>query len=316
MTLLNRGRTRPELFPEAERLVGDRDGDLSALAGRSFDAAFDFSAYFPRQVEETASRLAGAVRHYTFLSSCSVYADHSTPGTDESAPVAELSEPGSENLERDYGALKALCEETAERLLPGHVLSVRAGLIVGPHDPTNRFTYWVTRLAEGGRVLAPEPRGQPVQLVDARDLAAWMLSMAETGETGVYNATGPAEELTIGATLETIRAAVGSDAELVWAGERFLVDAGVEPWSDLPLWLAPGADPSFAGFLAVDAGRAIATGLRFRPLADTARDTLAWARSGEAAGEKFGVQQAPAGLDGARERELLEGLRSARVPPR
>ena len=208
MTLLNRGRTRPELFPEAERLIGDRDGDLSALAGRSFDAAFDFSAYFPRQVEATASRLAGAAGHYTFLSSCSVYADHSTPGTDESAPVAELSEPGSENLERDYGALKALCEQTAERLLPGQVLSVRAGLIVGPHDPTNRFTYWVTRLAEGGRVLAPEPREQPVQLVDARDLAAWMLTMAETGETGVYNAAGPADELTLGATLETIRAAV------------------------------------------------------------------------------------------------------------
>jgi 2'-hydroxyisoflavone reductase len=297
-------------------LIGDRDGDLSALAGRDFDAAFDFCAYFPRQVEATASRLAGAVGHYTFISSCSVYADHSARGTDESAPVAELSEPGSENLEGDYGALKALCEETAERLLPGHVLSVRAGLIVGPHDPTNRFTYWVTRLADGGRVLAPEPREQPVQLVDARDLAAWMLTMAETGETGVYNAAGPAEELTLGATLETICAAVRPDAELVWAGERFLVDAGVEPWTDLPLWLAPGADPSLAGFLAVDASRSIAAGLRFRPLADTARDTLAWARSGEAAGEKFGAQQAPAGLDRAREGQLLDSWRSARVPPR
>jgi 2'-hydroxyisoflavone reductase len=310
-TILNRGRHGPGLFPEAERLVGDRDGDLSALAGREWDAVVDTSGYFPRQVRASAGALAGRVGHYAFVSTGSVYRDHSRVGTTEEAPVHRPAPDAPEELgsPEAYGGFKALCEEAAEAALPGQVLSVRAGLIVGPHDPTNRFTYWVTRLARGGAVLAPEPREQPVQLVHARDLAEWMLAAADRGVTGVLNATGPAEPLTLGETLERIRAAVAGDAELVWAGERFLVDAGVEPFQELPLWLAPGVDPDWAGFFGLDVSRALAAGLRFRPLEETARDTLAWAQAETPGAKDVGVPMAPAGLDPARERELLAAWR-------
>jgi 2'-hydroxyisoflavone reductase len=311
VTLLNRGRHGPDLYPEAERLVGDRDGDLSALAGREWDAVVDTSGYFPRQVRATAKALAGRVDHYTFVSTGSVYVDHSRVGTTEDAPVHRPAPDAEEELgsPEAYGGFKALSEEAAEDVLPGRVLSVRAGVIVGPYDPTNRFTYWVTRLARGGDVLAPEPRDQPVQLVHARDLADWMLSAAGRGVTGVLNATGPAEALTLGRTLERLQTAVGPEARLVWTDERFLVDAGVEPFQDLPLWLAPNVDPEWAGFFGLDASRARDAGLRFRPLEDTARDTLAWAREETPGAKDVGVPLAPAGLDPARERELLDAWR-------
>lgn len=312
VTLLNRGRHGPDLYPDVERLVGDRDGDLSALADREWDAVVDTCGYFPRQVRAAADALAGRVGHYTFVSTGSVYVDHSTVGTTEDAPVHRPAPDAPEELgsPEAYGGFKALSEEVAGAALPGRVLSVRAGLIVGPYDPTNRFTYWVTRLAHGGDVLAPEPRSQPVQLVDARDLADWLLDAAERGVTGILNATGPAEPLTLGETLERIRAGIGSAAELVWADERFVVDAGVEPFQELPLWLAPTVDPDWAGFFGLDVSRALAAGLRFRPLEETARDTLAWAESAPPPGEKdVGVAMAPAGLDPARERELLDAWR-------
>jgi 2'-hydroxyisoflavone reductase len=312
VTLLNRGRHGVELYPEAERLVGDRDGDLSALAGREWDAVVDTCGYFPRQIRASAEALAGRVRHYTFVSTGSVYVDHSTVGTTEEAPVHRPEPEAPEELgsPEAYGGFKALSEEAAEAALPGRVLSVRAGLIVGPYDPTNRFTYWVTRLARGGEVLAPEPRSQPVQFVHARDLADWLLDAADRGVSGVLNATGPAEPLTLGETLERIRAGIGSSAELVWADERFLVDAGVEPFQELPLWLAPTVDPDWAGFFGLEISRARAAGLRFRPLEDTARDTLSWAESAPPPGKKdVGVAMAPAGLDPARERELLDAWR-------
>jgi 2'-hydroxyisoflavone reductase len=246
------------------------------------------------------------------VSSASVYADHSRGGRDETAAVHRPAEDAPEELSSPeaYGGFKARSEEAAEAALPGRVLSVRAGLIVGPHDPTNRFTYWVTRLARGGAVLAPEPRDQPVQLVDVRDLAEWILRSAEGALTGVFNASGPAAPLTLGELLDRIRAGIASDAELVWAGERFLADAGVEPFQDLPLWLAPTVDPDWAGFFGLDTRKAVAAGLRFRPLEDTARATLDWARSEPVPEAKdVGVAMAPAGLDPARERELLDTWR-------
>jgi 2'-hydroxyisoflavone reductase len=312
VTILNRG-VHPDPLPlEVERLVGDRDGDLSALAGRQWDSVVDTSGYFPRQVRATGEALAaGRVGHYTFVSSASVYADHSRAGTGEGAPLNRVPEDAPEKLSTPelYGGWKALSEGAAEEALPGRVLTVRAGLIVGPYDPTNRFTYWVTRLARGGEALAPEPRSQPVQLVDVRDLAAWILRSAETGVTGVLNATGPTSPLTLGELLERVRDALGGRAELVWADERFLVDAGVRPFTDLPLWLAPNVDPDRAGFLALDISRALAAGLRFRPLEETALDTLAWAGRQARPAKDVGVPMAPAGLTPERERELLAAWR-------
>jgi 2'-hydroxyisoflavone reductase len=296
VTLFNRGWTAPELHPDVAHLWGDRGGDLSALEGRTWDAVVDTSARVPRWVRTAATLLADSVDHYTFVSSGSVYRDTSRAGVGETAAVHTIPDESVEEITdgETYGALKALCEREAAVAMGGRALSVRAGLIVGPHDPTGRFTYWVHRIARGGEVLAPEPRDQPVQFVDARDLAAWMLDMAERRETGVFNATGPASPLTMEALLEAVVAATGSDARLVWTAERFLLDAGVEPWSELPLWLAPSANENERYFLAVDVSKAIAAGLRFRPLEATIRDTLAGART-----------TADAGLDPRRERELL-----------
>jgi 2'-hydroxyisoflavone reductase len=273
VTLFHRGRTARGLYPAAEEVLGDRDGGLDVLQGRTWDAIVDTSGFVPRLVGDSARLDAG---HYTFVSSGSVYADHSRPGIDEDAPLATLDDPSSEDVASYYGELKALCEAEVANAFPQRAAIVRSGLIVGPYDPTNRFTYWVTRIAEGGRVLAPEPRDQPVQVIDGRDLAGWMLDLAQRRTAGTFNAVGdplPMEDL-----LEAIRAATGSDADLVWLPEQRLLDAAVEPWEELPLWLAPAADPQHAEFLNVSNERAVAAGLRLRPLAETISATLEWAR--------------------------------------
>lgn len=319
VSLFTRGRHGAELFPAAERLVGDRDGDLSALEGKRWDAVVDTSGYVPRVVGASVELLAGAVEHYTFVSSVSVYADTSAPGVDESAAVARVPDERTEDVGAHYGALKALCERSVARAMPGRCLTVRPGLIVGPHDPTGRFTYWVRRVARGGTVLAPAPPEQPVQLIDARDLAEWIVRMAEDRVTGVYNAVGPAETLDLDALLEECRTATGSDARFTWVDERFLLDHGVAPWSDLPLWLAVESNRDLRGFLAVDARRAMAAGLCLRPLGQTIRNTLAWTESRRAQasdGAEPDGTGAPAGLSPDRERELLAAwTRSGRTSP-
>jgi 2'-hydroxyisoflavone reductase len=301
VTLFNRGRTNPDLYPQVERIRGDRDGDLSALRGRSWDTVVDTSARIPRWVRDSTRLLADFVEHYTFVSSGSVYADTSLPGFDENAPVHTLADETVEEIAdaETYGALKVLCERAAEEVMPGRVLSVRAGLIVGPFDPTGRFTYWVHRIARGGDVLAPEPRDQPVQFVHARDLADWILAMGERREAGVFNATGPEEPLAMGDLLDECDAATKAGARLVWVDEGFLVDSGVEAWSDLPLWLAPGRNPQEANFLAMDVSKALAMGLHFRPLSETIAATLTGADP-----------TSEAGLPAAREAELLEAWKA------
>jgi 2'-hydroxyisoflavone reductase len=296
VTLFNRGHTNPALYPDVERLRGDRDGDLRALAGRRWDAAIDTSADLPRWVRASAGLLAERVDHYTFVSSCSVYADTSRPGVDETAPVQALADETVEPIvdAATYGALKALCEREAEGAFAGRALVARPGLIVGPHDDSGRFTYWVHRIAGGGDVLAPEPRSQPVQLIDARDLAEWTVEMAEARATGVYNATGPTVPITIEELLRAIVDATSSDARLVWVGEDFLVREGVEPWTHLPLWLAPETYPELAGFLSVDVSRAVGAGLRFRALAETIGATL-----------EHATPTRDAGLSAKREADLL-----------
>jgi 2'-hydroxyisoflavone reductase len=298
VTLFNRGQRNPELFPQLERLRGDRDGQLEALHNRRWDAVLDPSGYLPRVVRASAELLADAVEHYTFISSISVYAGYPRRGMDETAPLGTLDDPTVEEITGEsYGPLKALCEQAVESALPGRALIVRPGLIVGPHDPTNRFTYWVDRVARGGDVLVPNVPELDVQIIDVRDLAKWTVRMVEQRQTGSYNATGPAEPLTFGEMLETCKRVSGSDARWIWVDENFLIEQGVEQWSDLPLWIR--ADPDMAGFLAINIDRALAADLKLRPLADTVADTLAWSRAQPADAERR------AGLSPEREAELL-----------
>jgi 2'-hydroxyisoflavone reductase len=275
VTIFTRGQTNPELFPEVEHLQGDRDGDLGALTGRTWDGVVDTSGYVPRIVRQSAELLRDAVGRYVFVSSISVYADFSGPIT-EATPVAELEDPDTEEILESYGALKAACERVVEEAYGDRSARVRAGLIVGPYDPTDRFTYWPRRIAAGGDVLGPGEPGAPVQFVDARDLAAWLVRLALGGPGGVFNASGPAEPLTFAELLDRARVAIGSDANVVWTEEQRVLDAGVQPWTELPLWL-PGID--YAGMARADISRAVDAGLRFRPVEETVLDTLAWDRS-------------------------------------
>src|SRR5215210_831807 len=301
-TLFNRGLSEPGLFPEVESIEGDRDVDLSALRGRSWDAVVDTCGYVPRAVRTSAALLADDVDHYTFISSISVYSEDITPGADEEAPVQKLPDPEVEEVTGEtYGGLKALCELVAEEEVPGRVLNVRPGLISGPHDPTDRFTYWPRRISAGGEVLAPDHEGRRVQYIDVRDLASWIVKMSAERLTGTYNATGPDYELRMGRFLEECEAASGAVADLVWVSEDFLQEMGVEPFTELPLWLPR----EHAALLAVDCGKAIAEGLTFRPLDETLRDVLDWDRA-----RKAGREPA-AGLRPEREQDLLDAWHGA-----
>ncbi len=297
VTLFNRGQHNPDLFPEVEKLRGDRDGGLAPLVGRRWDAVIDTCGAFPRVVRQSAELLADAVNTYLFVSTMSVYADLSAPNVDEATPVATMPDETMEEVRGDtYGPLKALCEREVERALPGRALIVRPGLIVGPHDPSNRFTYWVHRVAQGGDVLAPGTPEQPIQfLVDVRDLAEWMVRMCERGAAGVYNAKGPDYRLTMGDLLETCKAESGSDARFVWVDEDFLIEQHAGPWMELPLWLPA----SMNQINSARSDKAWAAGLTFRPIAETVRATLAWDRTLPPDAERR------AGMKPEREAELL-----------
>jgi 2'-hydroxyisoflavone reductase len=275
VTIFTRGQTNPDLFPDVEHLQGDRDGGLSALEGGSWDGVVDTSGYVPRIVRQSAELLRESVGRYVFVSSISVYDDFSQP-IDESAALAQLEDPATEEVMEHYGALKAACEAVITEVYGDRGANVRAGLIVGPYDPTDRFTYWPRRIAAGGEVLGPGDRAAPVQFVDARDLGAWLVKLALGGPGGTFNATGPADSLTFADFLERARTAIGSDANIVWVDEQTVLDAGVEPWSELPLWL-PGTE--YAGMARADTRLALAAGLTFRPLEETVVDTLAWDRT-------------------------------------
>jgi 2'-hydroxyisoflavone reductase len=303
VTLFNRGETNPELFPQAERLRGDRDGDLSALEGREWDAVIDPSGFVPRVLRASAELLRDAVGHYVFVSSISVYREPYEPDFDEDAPVFEV-EPRTEEVLEEYAELKAACERLLAEVLPGSHASVRAGLIVGPHDPTGRFTYWPLRVAQGGDVLAPAPPERRVQFVDARDLGEWLVHVAEERIAGTFNAVRPAEPF--GDLLEVCRQVSGSDARFVWVDESFLLDREVGQWMELPLWLA-GAE---AAFIQADVSRAVTAGLRFRPVAETVADTLAWARESGAPLVAETDRLGAAGMQRGREAELLGAWRA------
>ena len=290
VTLFNRGRTNPELFPDVEKLRGDREGDLSALSGRSWDAVVDTSAYVPQQARASAEALADAAGHYLFISSLSAYADASQP-LDEESPLAELEDgqPDDRLLEdfSNYGALKVLCERAAAEGFGGPTAIVRPGLIVGPHDPTGRFTYWPHRVARGGEVLAPAPAESQVQFIDVRDLGEWVVQLSEQRTEGPLNAAN--RDVTWKTLLETCRKVTGSDAEAVWVDADFLMEQEVGQWMELPMWLYEDA-----GLHATDVSRAVDAGLTFRPLEETVRGTLEQA-------ETTGT----AGLDAEREATLI-----------
>lgn len=315
LTLFNRG-TRDLQWPgEVEQLIGDRNDDLAALRDREWDVCIDNPTTLPVWVRDVGRVLHGKVGQYVFISTISVYAGNATPDADESAPLATYAGKDAmaetiESLRADpgnlYGPLKALSEKEAEQQFPGKATIIRPGLIVGPGDPTDRFTYWPVRLARGGEVLAPGDGSDPVQFIDARDLAEWTIRMAEQRAFGTFNATGPDYPLSTAAMLHGIRATNDAGATLTWVASDFLDAHEVHAWSDLPVWVPAQGDG--AGFARRSIARATAAGLTFRPLADTARDTLAWFR-GQPAERQAKLE---AGLEAAREKELLAAWHATR----
>ncbi len=273
VTLFNRGRTNPDLYHQVEQLHGDRDGGLDVLAGRRWDAVIDTCGYVPRVVRASAKFLSGAVEQYTFISTLSVYAEPIVPGTHEASPVGTLADETVEEITGEtYGPLKVLCERAASVAMDGRALLVRSGLIVGPHDPTDRFTYWPARVARGGEVLAPESPDYGVQFIDVRDLARWTLAATVARLTGPYNVTGPRQPLPLGRLLDAARASSGSDARYTWVDEAFLTAQGVEPFTEMPLWVPA----EYEGFNLFNIDKALAAGLTHRPVEETVADTLAW----------------------------------------
>lgn len=303
VTLFNRGKTNPDLYPEVEKIRGDRTNldDLRILQDRHWDAVLDTCGYYPHIVQLTAQTLAGSVDRYAFISSISVYGEPPTaPHIDEKTSVAQLT---SDNLEaytkESYGNRKALCEQVIEAELPGRTLNIRPGLIVGPYDPSDRFTYWPARLQRGGTVLAPGNPDAPVQIIDVRDLAEWTIGMIEDKQVGVFNATGPEVPLNMGQVLKTCRQVAGTPAEFVWVDDEFLLAQGVTPFTDLPLWI-PG---SASAMMKVSIEKALEVGLTFRPLEEIVNDTLDWDNTRSTNTPRVN------GITSEREAELLEQWR-------
>ena len=301
VTLFNRGQTNPNLFPHIETIVGDREHDIEKLSARTWDAVIDTCGYVPRIVGVSGVGLERSVRRYVFISTLSVHADNREIGIDENYPVGKLKDESIEEITGEtYGPLKALCEKTILDQYSERGLIVRPGLIVGPNDPSDRFTYWPMRIAKGGEVLAPEKPGVPVQIIDVRDLSDFTIKLIEENAAGIYSATGPDYELTLGAMFETCKQTSGSDANIRWASVEFLKQNEVMEWSDMPVWVPDNEEN--AGFSRFDVSKGIKAGMKFRPLEDTVRDTLAWANTRPTSHEWR------AGLQSDREQELLRQL--------
>ncbi len=308
VTVFNRGKSHPGELPEGvEQLIGDRNGQLDALKDRTWDVAIDNPTSVPVWVRDAAQMLQGNVERYVFISTISVYADNSKPN-DETGALAKYEGEDAIKETRDtliasqfklYGPLKALCEAEAEKWFPKKTLIVRPGLIVGPGDQTDRFTYWPVRIDRGGEVMAPGAPADPVQFIDARDLAEWTIRIVENGEAGIYNATGPDKEMGVGQMLDGIRTALNSNANFAWADAEFLEAQKVAPWSDMPVWVPPRGEDG--GLSRTNIKKALAAGLSFRPFDTTARDTLAWFKTLPPERQA----ELKAGLKPEREKEVL-----------
>lgn len=305
VTTFTRGRTNPSLFPHVEKLTGDRDGDHAALRGRSWDAVVDTSSYFPRQTAAAAAVLRDAVDRYVFVSTASVYAEYPPGGATESTPTHVALDDASSVGPESYGPLKVACERVIVTTFGERALVTRPGVLIGPHDPTNRFEYWVQRVAEGGEVLAPGDPARQLQLLDARDLVAWLLSAMERGVTGTFNASGPAEPMSMSDVLDACRQVANADARLTWVSDGFLLERAVRPWADLPLWLPAEAE----GLLLVDSRKAYHEGLRCRSIRETIADLLS---SGPTpATGSSGPSPRTSAISRSREHELLNAWHGA-----
>jgi 2'-hydroxyisoflavone reductase len=308
VTIFNRGKEHIQWPGPVEELLGDRNtGDLKSLEGREWDVCIDNPTTLPFWVRDAGKTLRDRVKHYIFISTISVYADNSMPNADESAALApytgsdamaETLDTLHKNMEL-YGPLKALSEKEAEKQFPGHTTVIRPGLIVGPGDETDRFTYWPVRLSKGGEVLAPGDGSDPVQIIDARDLAEWSIRMAEVRSSGTFNATGPASPMPMRNMLTGVKAAIHADASLEWVSTAFLEAEMVEAWSDMPAWTPASGDT--AGFGQRNIKRALAAGLTFRPLPQTAADTLVWFKEQPVERQ----EKLRAGIKPDREKEVL-----------
>lgn len=304
VTLFNRGKSNPDLFPHLETILGDREKDVDKLQGRIWDTVIDVAGYIPRFVRLSAEALEPNVGRYVFISTISVYENFRKPGIDESYPVGKLEDETVEEITGEtYGPLKALCEKIVQELYGERALIIRPGLIVGPHDPTDRFTYWPVRVARGGNVLAPQSPEAATQIIDVRDLSEFTLKLIEENASGIYNVTGPNYELTMGKLLEVSKQVSGSDANLKWASVEFLTQNNIAPWSDMPAWVPD--DEEGVGLSRIDISKAIGAGLKFRPLEKTVRDTLEWA------GTRSSDHEWRAGLTSEREAEVLAVLKEA-----
>jgi 2'-hydroxyisoflavone reductase len=279
VTLFNRGRTNKDLFPDLEKLVGDRNGDLAALKGRRWDVVVDVHASQPKWVQATCDLLQKSCKVYVFVSTVSVYNDFSSPGITEAGPMFE-DDQSLDTVDRvtneNYGPMKVRSESIVRTRFPGANTIVRPGLIVGPTDPTDRFTWWPVRVDQGGEVLAPGDGKDAVQFIDVRDLGAFIAKLVTDGHAGTFNATGPAGELSMAEFLYGCKAATGNKVSFVWADAGWLLEQGVAPFADVPMW-APGAE--MIGFMRIDCSKAQDVGLTHRPLAQTAMDTIAWAKT-------------------------------------
>ncbi len=284
LTLFNRGKTRPELFPEVEKLRGNRDpnkdGGLEALVGRTWDAVLDTSGYYPRMVRASSELLGPNVGQYVFISSISAYAKYDTPDMDESAPTATLADPTVEDMGRNfenYGGLKRACEEAAEQAMPGRVANIRPGYIVGPEDRSDRFTWWPVRFARGGEMLAPGSPEDPLQIIDVRDLAEWLVLTIERSTTGIFNAVGPEQPWSMGGLFAACKEVTGQETKLTWLPSDFLLQHGENGDGSIPIWAPPTG--TYRGMHLYSNARAVKAGLRFRSPVITVRDTLAWFQS-------------------------------------
>jgi len=305
LTLFNRGRTNTGLFPDVERLVGDRNGDLTALEGREWDVVLDNSGYEPDQVRASAELLAPRTGRYLFVSTQSVYSDRGIIDQDERGAIGMEGVPSEEW--DGYGPLKALCESAARDVLGNRLTVVRPAVIVGPGDRSDRFTYWVLRVDRGGEVMAPGAPSDPSQFIDVRDVTEFMVHLLEQDQTGTYNATGPATPLTFAEMLESMKRVSGSDAEFTWVDGAFMEEHGVRAFSHMPMWMPP--EGATAGFLRMSNARAQAAGLTFRPLDQTVGDTLAWCRTEPS--ERW--EDMRAGITAEREAELLARWHESRT---
>lgn len=303
VTLFNRGQSNPNLFLQVDKIHGDREKDLDKLMGQHWDVVIDTCGYFPRIVRMAAEALKDKVAHYVFISSISVYADFTKIGINESDVVGKIEDETIEEITGEsYGPLKVLCEKAVQDVFGIRSLIIRPGLIVGPHDPTDRFTYWPVRVARGGNVLAPDRPEVLTQVIDVRDLAKFVVDLIEQNVSGVFNATGPDYDLSFGRLLDTCKLIGNSDAKFKWAPLEFLTEHQVAAWNDLPAWLPDrGKD---AGFTRVDISKAVNAGLKFTSLEETVHDTLEWANSRPADHEW------KAGLKPEREKELLALLKN------